>query len=99
MKYPQRKPISVINTLTGEEIKFESQYDFAKAIKVNRASVTKWDKKRLMRGVWMYKDEPNEEMIAHTEFLLSKPQYRKCKGCGIVITQTVTICPICNTRQ
>ena len=28
MKYPQRKPISVINTITGEEIRFEqSQCD------------------------------------------------------------------------
>jgi hypothetical protein len=99
MKYPQRKPISVINTITGEEIRFDSQFDFAKAIKVNRASVTKWNKKRLMKGVWMYKDETAPDILAHREYLLAKPQYNKCKGCGIVITQVVTLCPICNTRQ
>lgn len=100
MKYPQRKPISVINTITGEEIRFESQYDFAKTIKVNRASITKWVKKKsLMRGVWMYKDETAPDILEHQKYLLAKPQYNKCKGCGIVITQVVTLCPICNTRQ
>jgi len=99
MKYPQRKPISVINTITGEEIRFDSQFDFAKAIKVNRASVTKWNKKRLMKGVWMYKDETAPDILAHRKYLLAKPQYNKCKGCEIVITQVVTLCPICNTRQ
>ena len=69
-------------------------------IKVNRASVTKWVKKKsLMRGVWMYKDETAPDILEHQKYLLAKPQYRKCKGCGIVITQVVTLCPICNTRQ
>ena len=100
MKYPQRKPISVINTITGEEIRFESQFDFARAIKVNRASVTKWVKKKsLMRGVWMYKDETDPAISEHQKFLLAKPDYNKCKGCAIVLSSVVTLCPICNTRQ
>ena len=94
-----KKPIKVINAETKEVITFESQFDFARKINVNRATITKWDKNKLLKGVWIYEREADSTLPQHTQFLISNGKNKQCKKCGILLSLEVQVCPICNTRQ
>ena len=94
-----RKPISVVNIETGEIIVFESQSEFARTISVNRATISKWNRKRILKGVWIYKEVPDRSFNKHREFLLKYGKEKECPQCYILLSLHVEICPICNTRQ
>lgn len=94
-----RKKIKVVNTETGEVLSFASQYDFAKSIKVNRATISKWDKRKLLKGVWIYKEIETASLSQHKHFLISTGKKKECKKCHIILSLEVELCPICNTRQ
>ena len=109
MNYTQSKTLNVINTLTGKKMTFTSQIEFAKAVGVNRASITKWvkkasgstnGKKYLLRKVWGLADDLSEEILKHRKYLLNKPNYSLCMGCDMIINiLEVEVCPICKTRR
>jgi len=94
-----RKPISVVNIETGEIIVFESQSEFARTISVNRATINKWNRKRILKGVWIYKEVPDRSLKKHQEFLLTYRKNKECPQCHIILSLDVEICPLCNTRQ
>jgi len=94
-----KKSISVVNIETGEVVVFESQSEFARTISVNRATINKWNKKRLLKGVWVYKEVPDRSIKKHQEFLLAYHKNKECPQCHIILALDVEICPICNTRQ
>jgi hypothetical protein len=94
-----KKSISVVNIETGEIVVFESQAEFARTISVNRATINKWNKKRILKGVWIYKERPDKSLKKHQEFLLTYRKNKKCPQCHIILALDVEICPICNTRQ
>ena len=94
-----KKPIKVINAETKEVISFESQFDFARSIKVNRATISKWDKRKLLKGVWIYEEATDSTLSVHKNFLLSSGKKKQCSKCQIILSLEVQFCPICNTRQ
>jgi hypothetical protein len=94
-----KKPIKVINAETKEVISFESQFDFARRINVNRATISKWDKRKLLKGVWIYKEIETASLSKHKHFLIANGKGKQCRKCQIILSLEVQLCPICNTRQ
>jgi hypothetical protein len=94
-----KKSISVVNIETGEIVVFESQAEFARTISVNRATINKWNRKRILKGVWIYKEVPDRSLKKHQEFILAYRKNKECPQCHIILALDVVICPICNTRQ
>lgn len=94
-----RKKIRVVNAETGEMLSFESQFAFAKLINVNRATISKWDKRKLLKGVWIYKEPESTSLFQHKQFLIQNGKKRECSKCKIILSLEIKVCPICNTRQ